>query len=49
MKIKYIFGIILLIAIAGVGVGLKMFFKPHADISKSEVAFRLEEQALINE
>lgn len=49
MKIKYIFGILLLIAVAGVGIGLKMFFKPHADISKSEIAFRLEAPVLINE
>ena len=49
MKIKYIvFSILFLIAI-GVGVGLKMFFKPHADINKLDAAFKVEAVALMDE
>jgi len=49
MKAKYIIGIILITILAGAGIGLKMFFKPHADISKSDVVFKLEAPALMNE
>lgn len=49
MKAKYIIGVILIAILAGAGIGLKMFFKPHADISKSEVAFTTEAPALMNE
>lgn len=49
MKIKYAI-VLALIAIAiGAGVGLKMFFKPHADISKLKAEFKLEASNLITE
>jgi hypothetical protein len=49
MKIKYAI-VLALIAIAiGAGVGLKMFFKPHADISKLKAEFKLDASNLITE
>ncbi len=49
MKTKYIIGICLLVIITGVGIGLKMFFKPHADISKINTDFKVEASNLIDE
>lgn len=49
MKLKYILLIVLVIALAGAGIGLKMFFKPHADISKMEAVFKVEASVLISE
>ena len=49
MKIKYAI-LLALVAIAiGAGVGLKMFFKPHADISKLKAEFKLDASNLITE
>ncbi len=49
MKIKYIFiGIAVIMAI-GIAIGLKMFFKPHADINKLKTDFTIEASALITE
>lgn len=49
MKIKYIIFAGLLLILIGAGIGLKMFFKPHADISKSKADFEVEASALIVE
>ncbi|MFY9154409.1 MAG: hypothetical protein WAO52_20490 [Prolixibacteraceae bacterium] len=49
MKLKYILLIVLVIALTGAGIGLKMFFKPHADISKMDAVFQVEASALISE
>ncbi len=49
MKTKYIIGICLLVIITGAGIGLKMFFKPHADISKINTDFKVEASNLIDE
>ena len=49
MKIKYTILIVLLIILAGAGIGLKMFFKPHADISKTEADFKVEAAAFLEE
>ncbi len=49
MKIKYIIFAGLLLMLIGAGIGLKMFFKPHADISKLKAEFKVEASALIVE
>lgn len=49
MKIKYAIVLVLVVILIGVVIGLKMFFKPHADISKSKAAFQLEATGLIGE
>jgi len=49
MKIKYIILAGLLLVLIGAGIGLKMFFKPHADISKLKAEFKVEASALIAE
>jgi hypothetical protein len=49
MKIKYaVIGIIALIII-GALIGLKMFFKPHADINKLEAEFKVTATSLMDE
>ena len=42
MKIKYIIFAVLLAVLVGGGIGLKMFFKPHADINKLEANFKVD-------
>lgn len=49
MKIKYAIVLVLVVILIGVVIGLKMFFKPHADISKSKAAFQVEATGLIGE
>lgn len=49
MKAKYIIGIILIAILAGAGIGLKMFFKPHAEISKLNIDFQVNASELMNE
>jgi hypothetical protein len=49
MKLKYAIIAILFILLLGAGVGLKMFFKPHADISQLEPNFKVEGVDFINE
>jgi len=49
MKLKYILLIILIIFLAGAGIGLKMFFKSHDDISKMKAIYQVEASALISE
>jgi hypothetical protein len=49
MKIKYIIFSILFLILIGVGIGLKMFFKPHADINKLEAEFKVEASKLMDE
>jgi hypothetical protein len=49
MKIKYIIFAVLFAVLIGAGIGLKMFFKPHADVSKMEAAFQVDASALIDE
>jgi hypothetical protein len=49
MKIKYIILIVLVLAAVGAGIGLKMFFKPHADIRKMDTAFKVEATGLLSE
>lgn len=49
MKIKYIFIGIAVIMVIGIVIGLKMFFKPHADINKLKTDFTIEASALITE
>lgn len=49
MKIKYAIIIVLVIIVIGTGIGLKMFFKPHADINKLKTEFKVEARGLIND
>ncbi len=49
MKIKYIILLVLVLAAIGAGVGLKMFFKPHADIRKMDTVFKVEATGLLDE
>ncbi|MDP3914985.1 MAG: hypothetical protein Q8R96_14740 [Bacteroidota bacterium] len=49
MKIKYAIILVLVIIVIGAGIGLKMFFKPHADISKLKTEFKVEASGLIEE
>ena len=49
MKIKYAIILVLIIIVIGAGIGLKMFFKPHADISKLKTEFKVDAQGLIAE
>jgi len=49
MKIKYAFILVLVAIVIGAGIGLKMFFKPHADINKLKTEFKLDANGLIGE
>ncbi len=49
MKIKYSVILVLAIVVICAGIGLKMFFKPHADINKLEAKFKVEAIILIAE
>ncbi len=49
MKIKYAIILILAVIVIGAGIGLKMFFKPHADVNKMEAEFKLEATQLMDE
>ena len=49
MKLKYAIVAILFILLVGAGVGLKMFFKPHADVNKMDPNFKVEGTNFINE
>lgn len=49
MKFKYAILIVLVLFIIGAGIGLKMFFKPHADINKMKTEFKVEAASLLAE
>jgi len=49
MKIKYAIIFILFVIVLGTGIGLKMFFKPHADINRLDAEFKLEASKLVDE
>ena len=49
MKTKYILIILAVLFLAGVGIGLKMFFKTHEDISKMDAVYQVEASVLIQE
>lgn len=49
MKIRYTILFILFAIVLGLGIGLKMFFKPHADINKLEAEFKVDATKLIDE
>ena len=49
MKIKYAILLVLVVILIGAGIGLKMFFKPHTNISKSKAEFQVEATGLIGE
>ena len=48
MKIKYAVILVLVVIVVGAGIGLKMFFKPHADISKMEANYKITAAKLID-
>ena len=49
MKIKYAITFILFVIVLGAGIGLKMFFKPHADVNKLDAEFKMEASRLMDE
>ncbi|MDP2337684.1 MAG: hypothetical protein Q8N05_14815 [Bacteroidota bacterium] len=49
MKIKYAIILVLVLIVVGAGIGLKMFFKPHADISKLDAEYKVEATAIMDE
>ena len=49
MKIRYALIIVLIVIIVGAGIGLKLFFKPHADVNRMKAEFKVEAVGLINE
>lgn len=49
MKIKYAVIVVIALIAIGAAVGLKMFFKPHADINKMKPDFKVQASALIRE
>lgn len=49
MKIKYIIGLILFAVVAGAVIGLKMFFKPHAEVASLKTEFQIDAPVLISE
>ena len=49
MKIKYAIFVVLGLGLIGVAVGLKMFFKPHADINKLKAEIKVEATAILDE
>lgn len=49
MKIRYLILVIIALVVIGGGIGLKMFYKPHADIIKMDTDFKVQASALIDE
>ncbi len=49
MKFKSIIFVISLLAILSIAIGLRLYFKPHADISKMDAVYKVEASALINQ
>jgi hypothetical protein len=49
MKVKYLIFAALFIVLLGIGIGLKMFFKPHANIVKQKPDFTIEATILLSE
>lgn len=49
MKVKYILLAIVAVGLIGAGIGLKMFFKPHADVSKLKADFAVNAPDLLSE
>jgi hypothetical protein len=48
MKIKYAIALVLVVIVVGAEIGQKMFFKPHADISKMEANYKITATNLID-
>lgn len=49
MKIKYAIILVLAVIAIGAGIGLKMFFKPHANVNKLKAEFKMEASKLMDE
>lgn len=49
MKIRYVIVAIIGLAAIGAAIGLKMFYKPHADINKMKTDFKVQASTLIDE
>ena len=49
MKIKYALLAVIVLIVIGAGIGLKMFYKPHANINKMKPDFTVQASALIGE
>lgn len=49
MKIRYVLIIVLILFVVGAGVGLRMYFKPHADVNRLKPDFKVDAARLIDE
>ena len=49
MKIKNTITLVLVVIMIGAIIGLKLYFKPHADVSKSDAQFKVEATGLMDE
>jgi hypothetical protein len=49
MKIKYAIIVVIVLVAIGAVIGLKMFYKPHADINKMKPDYKVQAGALIQE
>lgn len=49
MKIKYVLMTVFFLFMIGIGIGLKMFFKPQVDVSKLDPVFTVVASDLLNE
>lgn len=49
MKIKNTITLVLVVIMIGAIIGLKLYFKPHADISRSDAQFNVEATGLMSE
>lgn len=49
MKFKNIIFVIFLLTILGIAIGLRMYFKPHANIGKMDAAYKMKASALIKQ
>ena len=49
MKTRYIFIIVIVLIVIGAAIGLNMYYKKHADVSKMNADYKLEASTLIDE
>jgi hypothetical protein len=49
MKIKYVIISVLFLIILGAGIGLKMYFRQHDDITKMKAEFKVDATSLMDE
>lgn len=49
MKIKYVILSVFILVVIGAGIGLKMYFKQHDDITKMKAEFKVDATSLMDE